>query len=444
METPTRNGHFDRGGLTTPSCPTIRPRAKKKKKTWPRRSPLARRAFLLERGDDEFERRARSWALGGMARVRCASIGPVLALAAVVASIAVEPVARAQGPERDVVVVDVTAPPTAIDAAKLRAAIGQDLSADVVAPEDARAAGARGTVSVGVDSQAHRLTVAYRARSEAVTREMDLPDDPQTATRAAVVLAGNLARDEAGELAAELRKKRSDAARAAPPPMAPAAAADDREATARDARLLATLEYYAGSWKRTRLAAGVTFAILGGIAVGTGYGMSLGNGIASHGDVVESTGSAFAALGVVTLLIRNPLERLAAADRNGAGAAATEDAWVRAADTEHSARLGYGIALVTVGAIAFGVGVFNAFDGVFFPHDFDSRGEFTEELMATGGVCAAVGVISLATEGPVEGALRSYEAASGRTLTPAGEALLDHLHVAPTRGGASAAFSFRF
>jgi hypothetical protein len=384
-----------------------------------------------------------------MARVRCASIGPVLALSTVVASIVAEPAARAQGPERDVVVVDVTAPPTAIDAAKLRAAIGQDLSADVVAPGDARAAGARGTVSVGVDSQAHRLTVAYRARSEAVTRELNLPDDPQATTRAAVVLAGNLARDEAGELAAELRKKRGDPALAAPPPTGPAApvagSADaDREARTRDARLLATLDYDAASAKRTRLAAGFTFAILGGIAAGTGFGMKLESGVASHGDVVESTGLACAALGVVTLLIRNPLERLAAADRNGAGALATEDAWGRAADTERSARIGYGVALVTFGAIGFGIGVFNAFDGAIFPHDFDTRAEFADGLIAVGGIYAAVGVITLATDGPVESALRSYEAASGRKLAPAGDALLEHLHVTPTRGGASAAFSFRF
>ncbi len=101
------------------------------------------------------------------------------------------------------VVLEIAAGP--LDRDRVRAEIARELGAEVVAPEDPRAAAAAGTL--GVVAKAGSLTVSYRASARApLVRTVPLPADARQAESVAVLLAGNLARDEAAELVAALRK----------------------------------------------------------------------------------------------------------------------------------------------------------------------------------------------------------------------------------------------
>ena len=186
--------------------------------------------------------------------------------------------ARAESPAvvRDVVVVAAGA---GVDGGGLRTAIGDELGVDAVAPGDARASTARGTIEVSVDEAAHALVVSYREKNGTpIVRRIDRPGDADATLRAAVLLAGNLARDEASELAEMLRRK-------GPAAEAPAASAADPELESdadfprdpeseRDLeRMGQTLAWYT-SHKRTLretfawTATGVGFAmIVGGLAL---------------------------------------------------------------------------------------------------------------------------------------------------------------------------------
>src|SRR5579859_973640 len=143
---------------------------------------------------------------------RSASLRPLASLAwsgTLALGLLVAGAARAEGAPRQVVVVDVDAAASAIDAASLRAAIAKDLNADAVAPDDARAAQARGTIQVTLGGDHRALVVSYLARPEAITRTVEVPADPPAIERAAVILAGNLARSEGSQIAADLRAQRS-------------------------------------------------------------------------------------------------------------------------------------------------------------------------------------------------------------------------------------------
>jgi hypothetical protein len=123
--------------------------------------------------------------------------------------------ARAQKPPAPmvavIVVVDVPSDDGGIDPARLRAAVGAELGAEAVAPTDPRATQASGTVRVSVDRATRTRVVEYRGDAEPITRRVELPEDADATERAAVLLAGNLARDEASELAAALRKPKEAA-----------------------------------------------------------------------------------------------------------------------------------------------------------------------------------------------------------------------------------------
>jgi hypothetical protein len=139
-----------------------------------------------------------------------------IALAVVLAgSTAAAPAARAEAPgeAQTVLVVEVDPVASAIDATALRAAIGRELAATAVAPDDALAPQARGSITVSIDPQANTLAVSYReGTGPPILRTIDLPDGVAATSRAAVLLAGNLARDEAGELAASLRRSKASPA----------------------------------------------------------------------------------------------------------------------------------------------------------------------------------------------------------------------------------------
>jgi hypothetical protein len=154
-------------------------------------------------------------------------------------------VTRATWASESVTVVEVAPAATSLEPDKLRALIANELHTDVVAPDDPRAGSAKGTVFVDVDAQHNRLSVRYVAHRAAILRQVPLPKDSASVRSAVVVLAGNLARDEASDLAAELRRQQTPT----PAPRAPESqAATDADAVERESaaiRLRATLDYYA-------------------------------------------------------------------------------------------------------------------------------------------------------------------------------------------------------
>jgi hypothetical protein len=99
---------------------------------------------------------------------------------------------------------------TSLDPAEVRAAIARELRVDVV---DAPVAGAAGTMSVKVEGTTE-LTMTFQSTDGwvEVTRQVALPADPSEQIETMALLAGNLARNEAGELLAGLKPKET------PPP----------------------------------------------------------------------------------------------------------------------------------------------------------------------------------------------------------------------------------
>jgi tetratricopeptide (TPR) repeat protein len=100
----------------------------------------------------------------------------------------------------------------------LRAAVGRELAMSAVSPEDPRAGAATGHLSIVVRATEKTLTVSYwkAERSVAVSRTVTLPDlAGRQVAESSAFLAGNVARDQAGELLETLRKR---PAPPAPPP----------------------------------------------------------------------------------------------------------------------------------------------------------------------------------------------------------------------------------
>lgn len=79
--------------------------------------------------------------------------------------------ALAESPPKAIIVVAVD-PGAGLDAMALRKAIGEELRMDAVAPEDARAGTALGTISVTADRATKKLVVSYRAQAAPLTREV--------------------------------------------------------------------------------------------------------------------------------------------------------------------------------------------------------------------------------------------------------------------------------
>jgi hypothetical protein len=117
----------------------------------------------------------------------------------------------------------VQTPPAGVSVEAMRAAIGEELGVPIELAEAAPTAG-RGALVLRVDSaRAHRVILTYHAPDGRVNeRAVDVP--PREATRTieiVVLLAGNLVRDEAAELAALLRPKGAEAELDEPPESTP-------------------------------------------------------------------------------------------------------------------------------------------------------------------------------------------------------------------------------
>jgi hypothetical protein len=357
--------------------------------------------------------------------------------------------AHAEGAPRQVVVVDVDAAASAIDAASLRAAIARDLNADAVAPDDARAAQARGTIQVTLGGDHRALVVSYLARPEAITRTVEVPADPPAIERAAVILAGNLARSEESQIAADLRAQRSAAlpadAQATPganvAPVGPGRDDAERAAAQRVEadRLQRTLDYLAEREKSTRLAFAWTSLGVGAAEVGTGVYISTQH--PSDGWSWYLPGSIGVALiigGALTFLEDSPFERLAAYDRAGGGTQRTEETWARWAHGQQTRRTVAGILALAAGTLGIGYAVWQYAST---PSDTSHVG--TDFVAVISTIDVLVGAYTLATDSPFEAALHEYERSTGKVLFQEAGAL-GHLRLGFVPGGASAGFGGRF
>ncbi|MGK3993164.1 LA_2272 family surface repeat-containing protein [Sorangium sp. So ce1024] len=110
-----------------------------------------------------------------------------------------------------------------LDPEAVRAAVGRELGGPVTVVGAANAG--RPTLVLRGEPDG-RVTLTYSAGDgRHIGRTIDVPEDPDRAAEAIALLAGNLVRDEAAELAAALSKRPSEEPAAAPPaPAAPPAA----------------------------------------------------------------------------------------------------------------------------------------------------------------------------------------------------------------------------
>jgi hypothetical protein len=352
-------------------------------------------------------------------------------------------IARAEAPGRPVVAVSVPPGEPELDAPALRAAIGAELGDEAVPPDDPRAAGAVGAIRVSIDRRAHALVVAYRGPNEPITRTVDLPGDRASVERAAVLLAGNLARDEAGDLAASLRTRR-------PAPEGPS----EKDATdARDLDLLGeTLAQRQDAGAGRRIA---SVALFGASLAATGVvGGELAYSVASHRRtgsadadfVLLAAGQLFLDAGV--LLQPGDFEKLheyyLEAQREAPPEVAREAVtkwWVHVARRERRFRLVAGGVETVLG----GLGTVGG--GILTVLAWEGKGSSVVPDLAFVAVMAAAtasGIFFLATDGPVEAALHDYE----RTSSPAAHAERARASIspfiAPAAGGGMAGLMGRF
>ncbi len=210
-------------------------------------------------------------------------------------------------PEGGGVVVLAVAPDAReLDPGRLRLDVGQELGAQAVDADDPRAAGARGRIDVSIDRGASQLVVSYRGSAEPIERRVDLPADSGAIAREAVLLAGNLARDEASELVAQLRRPRSVQE------PAPAMSPEDQAEAARDDRLRRVLAGYARRDRALRL--GVSWSVIAASVATAGVGLYVNarQPDSEWGMPLFWASAAIAGAGVVSLALPSYFESMSA------------------------------------------------------------------------------------------------------------------------------------
>jgi hypothetical protein len=327
-------------------------------------------------------------------------------------------VGRADAPQsRAVVVVDLAADAVEFDPAKLREAIGHELGVDAVASEDARAGQATGAVVVSVDHDAHQLVVTYRGNGHLITRRIGLPPDRAAAEREAALLAGNLARDEASDLVAELRKKTPLRAPVTSTP-APTVQPDDGEQDAE--RLKDFLADYA--WRDRSLRVGV-----GWVFVGLGTAGMIGGGYwwsqikwqrDAPGPLLLSLGGlACVGVGTIALLAPTQFEQLANYYETDRASGRTpslvredvERLWTRYANTEHAQMRMLPWIAIAVGAMELTADIVGRL--------VSSSGSYPHEAPGFGLMGAGALLLLWNPEGPMESRLHEYQRTASHTVS---------------------------
>jgi hypothetical protein len=336
-----------------------------------------------------------------------------------------------------------------LDVAKLRTDIGADLGVEAVAPDDPRATQATGTLRISVDRATHSLTVAYESEPRRVERRVELPSDARVAERAAALLAGNLARDEAGDLASELRKgdRAKAVSPAAPSPEEGDALASyehERERYALD-RLGVTL---AGHVQRDRWREQLAYFVLGGslAAIGAGATVILAQGASSSAN--EAVSVPFLQTGFLGMLagglllpgdfgeLNDYYARERAASVPVAKARAdVEQAWLRAAHNEHRRRRVVGWVQTVGGALLAGTSATILVIDRQQPSSSNDVTPLWAAFSVAGAATFGVGLYLLVSDGPLESAWREYEHGAPPAEKPTETASIGPVF-APASGGA--------
>jgi hypothetical protein len=384
----------------------------------------------------------------------------VVAFAALLFAVAavLAPMARAELPATEgraplIVVVDASA--TEIDAATLRAAIGYELGAITVAPDDPVAPRAHGTVTVSVDRAAHTLVVSYREHAAPLTRTVDLPRDADAITQEAVLLTGNLARDEAAELLADLTKNRALPASAPPSPEGQLVAPGSRQpdVDARDLeRMRVALDPLRPGDRAARTAIVWTIE---GIAI-AGMGVTLyweftQPRAAWTGLMATGTMCCWGFLLADSVLPDPELDKLrdyyekdrATGRPAGMVLDDVEEAWVAAARVERSRRRFGGWLIMSGAALGLAAGVVEINIATGGGNSAGYFYAFGGAEIATAVFAAGWGAHRVLSEGPVESALHAYAQASGRPVGETG-ALVVAPRLAFVPGGGVVGFGGSF
>ena len=263
--------------------------------------------------------------------------------------------------------------------------------------------------------------MSYREKNGTpIVRRIDRPGDADATLRAAVLLAGNLARDEASELAKMLRKK-------GPAAEAPAASAADPELESdadfprdpeseRDLeRMGRTLAWYTGHKRELRetfawTTVGVGAAMLvggfvvgltqkwneGSVWVGAGFGVGLVGPLAQPNGKLDELRTYYdqdRVSGRPARMVRDDLEAM----------------WLRAAHRERTLRLVGGfLELVVVGAVVASEAWLRS------TYSVSSTAPIDPFAVGVGTAALGISVIAFSGPGPVEAALGSYSRATGR------------------------------
>lgn len=190
---------------------------------------------------------ARSRLAFALAAAMPAAVAPSAAGLAVLAT--ATPAAAEQPPRRALVLV-IAPGPAAVDPEAVRDAVARELAVDVV---ELPAVSAAGTLHLRfVDEDTVEMTFERAGGERSVERSLQLPPEPERRVEAIALLAGNLARDEAGELVASLRAATEQAAATQAQAEQEAAAAAKRAAERAEAARIVTARGAANRAAATR------------------------------------------------------------------------------------------------------------------------------------------------------------------------------------------------
>jgi hypothetical protein len=369
------------------------------------------------------------------------------------------------------VVVDVAPDEPELDAAALRPAIASELGAEAIAPDDPRAAQASGRLRISIDRSPRALVVTYRGQSEPLQRRIELPPDRPSIERAAVLLAGNLARDEADELAAELRRGKQDAPSPSSNPSSSPSAPSASSAPAKPDEKLADTEDDEDERDAQRLGAALAYyqqqnaarATTSSILMGLGYGaLGVSLGVEAYGLLSSQhrpwapDASLYVIQAADALFVGSALARPGNFDwiqatydwqrRWGTPWAArreTEQAWLRVARNEHWNRRFIGWLTTAIGVI--GTGLCTAFL-VSEAEQPPSRSDLGP-MVGFDAIAVAdtvMGLYLVTTDGPVESALHEYERSVGRRVRAEDATGTVQPFFAPVRSGGVVGLGGRF
>jgi hypothetical protein len=341
-----------------------------------------------------------------------------------------------------VVVVDVSG--DRLDPDHTRQLVGTELAMDAVAPDDPRAAQATGRIEVRGNAKDGKLIVRYRKVDEPIERSVPLAGDSPRAESDAALLAGNLARDEASELAPV--KPAMPSPLPPPPPIG-----DPRDATRLEV-MRGVLTQLHGEEQSARVRGGVVALVTGAAVLGTGV-WALARGGADDPEpfgyalATTSTGAALVIVGTIILLtkasIYQPfLDKLREEEKNGTAAGdvveEVDKAWAKAASEEKGMRT----ASAVVGFIAGGLLTGSA---IYFATSNDDDKTTPIALGMVGTANIGLGIATLLTEGPVESSYRLWKTV--RTAPTADRSPLSNISVGATvlpGGGGAASFALTF